>query len=225
MSVRERMERTATAVLTLCAVGMTLMVARREFWPRRTGGQAPNATTLVANWPTVASEGHRIGPESALVTLVEFADFQCPVCGTFARGALRGARARYGDSLAVVLRHWPLPYHPLAYPAARAAECAGAQGRYTEYSDALFAHQDSLGVKSFAAFAADAGVPDLKRFTACGSLSNKIADVERDTKAALALKGRGTPTVIINGEMLTGVPDSTQLDDLIRKAFARSRRG
>ena len=123
-----------------------------------------------------------------------------------------------------VFRHWPLPYHPLAYPAARAAECAGVQGKFTEFSDALYAQQDSLGVKSFAAFAADAGVPDLPRFAACGLTNDKIPEVERDTKTALALKGRGTPTIIIDGEMLAGVPDSAQLDDLIRKAFARARR-
>ncbi len=221
MSVRERLERTATAALTLCAVGMTLMVARREFWPRRTGGRAPSVTHPIANWPAVAAEGHRVGSGTARVTLVEFADFQCPVCGTFARGALRSARIRYGDSLAVVFRHWPLPYHPLAYSAAHAAECAGAQGRFTEFADALFDQQDSLGVKSFADFAADAGVADLRQFVACGSTNDKVPSVERDMKAALALRSHGTPTIIINGEMLNGVPDSIQLDALIRKAFVK----
>lgn len=224
MPTNNRMERMASGTMALCAIAMTILVARREIGPTTGRDPVSVANHPVENWQRISGEGRRFGAVDAPVTLVEFADFQCPVCGRFSRSALRGARAVFGDSLAIVFRHWPLPYHPFASPAARASECAAAQGRFMEFADTLFAHQEDLGRTSFTDFAEVAGVPDTGAFATCSRETGSIASIERDTKAALGLKGRGTPTIIVNGEMLGGVPDSLQLDQIVRQALAEARK-
>jgi protein-disulfide isomerase len=58
-----------------------------------------------------------MGPPGAKVVIIEFADFECPVCAGFVNGALRAVRSEYPNDIAIVFRHWPLEYHHLAYPA------------------------------------------------------------------------------------------------------------
>ena len=84
---------------------------------------------------------HIRGPKEALVTLLEYGDFECPYCGT-AESVVRELLSSFGDDLRYVWRHLPLTdVHPTAQLAAEAAEAAGAQGFFWEFYDALFAHQ------------------------------------------------------------------------------------
>src|SRR5690606_40079899 len=81
------------------------------------------------------------GPSDAQVTLVEFADFQCPGCKA-TTGVLKAISQKYPTQVRIVYRHFPLPQHPLAQPAAAAAEAAGAQGKFWEMHDLIFANQE-----------------------------------------------------------------------------------
>jgi protein-disulfide isomerase len=158
-----------------------------------------------------------MGPADAGVVIVEFSDFQCPVCRGFAE-RLRALRARYPRDVAIVYRHWPLEYHNQAYPAARASECAGEQGKFSEMHDILFANQDSLGLVSWRSLASRAGVPDTAVFEGCFTRPGKIPEVERDIHEVASLNGTGTPTVLVNGEQYSIPPDSAGLEVLVRKA-------
>lgn len=111
---------------------------------------------------------------------------------------------------------------PLGVHAARAAECAAAQGRFEQFHDAVYAKQDSLGLKSFASFARDAGVPDSVAFGACNDGTAPVPVVQRDIAAAGALGGTGTPTLLVNDLMLPGAPDSTRFDQYVRRALRQS---
>jgi protein-disulfide isomerase len=164
-----------------------------------------------------------MGPAHAPVTIVEFADFECPACRLVTRTALRAIRAEYPTKVAILFRHWPLSYHPHAYPAARAAECAAAQDRFAEFHDLLYKLQDSLGHKSMSGFAKDAEVPDIAAFDRCDALTDTIPIIEADIPEVTALGGTGTPTIIVNGLQLMTVPDSGSLEQLVRAAIKKAK--
>ena len=204
-------------IMMFCAIGVTAMLVHREFG--RPGIKKAQMTAQ-SDWQTYASVGHRFGPKAASVTITEFADFECPVCQKFVTGALATVRQHYPNDVAVVFSHWPHPYHRLAYPAARAAECAADQGRFEAYYEALYSHQDSLGIIPFARIAVLAGVADSQRFAKCNSRSEPVDQIEVDMRAAKALGGAGTPTILVNDMLLPGAPSEATLDSLIRKTLA-----
>jgi protein-disulfide isomerase len=214
-----------SGILVVCAVSSVAMLARREIRTDPPSGNLPGSFVekLLPGWDTLIIVGHRSGAANAKVTILEFADFECPACRGFETVALPPAMARYGDSLAIVFRHWPLPYHRFAYPTARAAECAGAQGRFEQFRQGVYAKQDSLGLKSFLSFAIESGVPDTGAFLACNASNLPVPAIDRDSAVASHLGGRGTPTVVINGHLFGFVPDSARLDSLVRVAFRRGR--
>lgn len=210
------------AVLSLAVIaGLTV---RRELFGPGAGTRSPAQQRQVADWRSYASTGHRVGPDSATVTIVEYEDFECPVCGEFNRGPFKDVASRFPGRVAVVHKHWPLPMHRLAYPAARAAECASEQGRFEEYRQLLYDKQDSLGLKTFQEFAVSAGIGDLPRFNACYSNSKRVGVIEHDINEAKALGAHGTPTLMINGLMLVGAPDSIELERYIKQAIAVASR-
>jgi len=198
-------------------------MVHRELGPKAASGAVrPLPTHLVSEFDTIANKGHRFGPADAPVTIVEFADFECPVCRGFELHTLRPVQAAYKDKVAIVYRQWPLPYHRFALPAARAAECAGAQGRFEQIHDLMFAKQDSLGLKSFAEFAVESGVADTAAFNRCAASTSPMPSVDADIAAARGLKLFGTPSIIVNGYVIGTVPDKDGLDSLIRVSLARA---
>ncbi len=225
MSLTPRLVNAANVVLIVAGISLTASVVKREFFTggsdARSGGRE---TRDIRNWREVAAVGHRRGRANSLVTIVEFADFQCPACRRFARESLRQIERVFGDTVALVFRHWPLPYHPFAYSAARAAECAGAQGRFDSAHDLLYQYQDSLGSKPFHEIARDAGVLDLSQFDKCMRGPERLPVIDADIGAARALGATGTPTIIVNGRLLGGPPDSTMLAAEIRRAITSIRR-
>lgn len=211
-----------------CAVIVTLLLIRREFFPAtipegarsgRVSWDEPFYT--VDNWAALTNEGHRVGAPDPTVTLLVFADFECPACRTFELGALRGVRNLYPERLAVVYRHFPLDFHRLAYPAAHASECAAKQQSFESFHSVLFKQQDSLGLISFESLGTEAGIPDQQAFKACFRTPGRDSLVDTDIEAAVALGLNATPTVFINGEQLPGVPDSARLSALVRTRLER----
>jgi protein-disulfide isomerase len=114
--------------------------------------------------PVNASD-HVLGTADAPVTVVEYGDFECPVCKQAAPTG-RLLIDRFPERVLFVFRHFPQEaVHPHALQAAEAAECAGAQGKFWQMHDMLFAHQDRLKAKDLHAYAQRLGL-DLARFTA-----------------------------------------------------------
>lgn len=131
--------------------------------------------------------------------------------------SVRAFRAQHPSEVALVFRNWPLPYHPFAYPAARAAECAGNQGRFTEFHDWLYSHQDSLGSISFDSLAQRLGVNDLALFHACNA-AQSVSRIDADSAVAHILGSSGTPTVVINGRRWLVAPTLDRLEALLKTA-------
>ena len=222
--MKELLSNLTTGVLVLCAVLITAAVVRREFFPppAAAAGGPSLEPRRVENARELAEGGRLLGEADAPVRIVEFSDFQCPFCARM-HPRLEALRRRHPDRVAIVYRHFPLDeIHPHARTAALAAECAGEQGRFAEMTSLLFARQDSIGVKPWAGFAAEAGVRDGAAFDACLRDGRHAAAVERDAALGRATRVEVTPTLVIGGTLYPGVLDSAALERRVAEA-ARQR--
>ena len=174
--------------------------------------------TSVEDFRRLAEFGHRDGPPNALVTIVEFADFECPYCQQ-AHGVLKDLRREFPNDLAIVFRHFPVPRHQFAMTAAIASECAASAGQFAAFHDLLFLTPDSIGVKSWDQFGLEAGIHELDEFRACVRDSTTLALVQRDQRAAAELRVSGTPTFLINDLKIEGFPGRERLFEYVREAL------
>ena len=142
------------------------------------------------------------GSPEAPVTIVEFLDFESVHCGRM-QPVLRRLLAEYGDSVRLAVRDLPLPYHRNATTAALAAACAGEQGAYWEYHDALLQQQTDLSRPALARTAARVGL-DAERFADCLDARRPASRLAADARQASALGVRTAPTFFVNGLYLKG---------------------
>jgi protein-disulfide isomerase len=146
----------------------------------------------------VSSSGHpELGPGNAPITIVEFSDFQCPFCKR-AEPTLKAVREKYGDKVKLVYMDFPLSFHPNALPAANAGRCAGAQGKFWEYHDQLFADQGKLDPADLKATAKKVGL-NTDEFDKCLDSNEYQAAIESDLAQGKKLGVDGTPSFFVNG--------------------------
>lgn len=166
----------------------------------------PNPQTRIA---VSIDDSPVMGSPSAPVTMIEFADFQCPFCSRFFSQTLPEIEKNYIDSGKVrfVYKNMPLQnLHPNARAAALAAECANEQGKFWEYHNKLFENQTSWArlagtdaAKTFKQYASDLGL-DANSFKSCLD-SGKYADkVNKDYKDGTNYGVTGTPTFFIGND-------------------------
>jgi protein-disulfide isomerase len=147
------------------------------------------------------------GPEGAPITIVEFSDFQCPACALFAREVkprLEEALVGSGQARFVYYDFPLLSLHPHAFVAARAARCAGDQGRFWDYHDELYGTQTRWGVladplEALEAIAEGLGM-DRSEFETCLNSDRHAQLITANLRLGETMRLPGTPTVIINVE-------------------------
>ena len=141
------------------------------------------------------------GPADAPITIVEFADYQCPFCAR-SEGLITQALQAYPTQARFVYKHFPLTAnHPEALPAALAAAAAQKQGKFWEMHEILFANQRALSPEQIDGYAKKIGL-DMKRFKADVDSDAVKEQVEADRRLARRAGVRGTPTVFVNGRLL-----------------------
>jgi protein-disulfide isomerase len=163
------------------------------------------------------------GKPTALVTLVEFADYQCPFCGRVAP-TIAQLEAEYGDRLRVAFKHEPLPFHPRAEPAAELAIEARAQkgdAGFWRMHETLFANQAKLSDADLEGYAAALGL-DAKRAMAAVASHKHKAVIDRDQDLAEDVKAVGTPHFFINGRRLVGAQPIEKFRALVDEAIQRA---
>jgi Na+/H+ antiporter NhaA/protein-disulfide isomerase len=170
---------------------------------------------------------HVRGSEDAPVTLVEYADFECPYCGQ-AEPVVRELVAAYGADLRYVFRHLPLTdVHEHAEMAAEAAEAAGAAGKFWEMHDRLFTGSAALQHQDLLRYAEELGL-DVDRFAEDVDSRRFALRVARDVESAEVSGAAGTPTFFINGRRHHGAYDidalRTVIDREARAAAAAAAR-
>ena len=166
-----------------------------------------NTKALIGDAPVMGASDRKI-------VMVGFSDFQCPFCAT-ANKSVKQFMAKHKDKVTLVYKHFPLTQiHPEALPAARAAWAANKQGKFWEYQDALFANQAKLS-ETFYLETATGLKLDINKFNA----DRKIADnfIVEDFKLGRKLGIDGTPTFIINGEVVTGAASLADLENALAK--------
>jgi protein-disulfide isomerase len=165
----------------------------------------------------VSPHDHVRGPSSALVTLVEYGDFECPFCAR-AFPVVRALESRFAEHLRFVFRHNPRAYaHPHAPQAAEAGEAAADQGKFWEMHDMLFSHQNALEENDLIEYAKKIGL-DVEKFTAALRSRVHSARVRADELGGVKSHVISTPTFFINGLRFNDKPDLDTLTAAIDAA-------
>lgn len=191
------------------AAGVLAATAAIIIW--MTSGPAPKpAAVEVAGLKTGTAEVRPgdwiIGGADAVVTLIEYSDFQCPACRSYFP-AVKQLHREFGKRLRVVYRQYPLwQIHKNARIASRAAEAAGLQGKFWEMHDRLFERQSEWSgmenpADQFAVYARDLDL-DTGRFR--NDLGSRTVDdaIREDTESGARLHIRATPTFFLNGRFI-----------------------
>jgi len=166
----------------------------------RQPGAAPAGDTTVYKVPL--EEAPIRGPGSALVTIVEFSDYQCPFCSR-AHNTMLELEKQYEGKIRIAMKQHPLDFHPNAKPASLAALAAGEQGKYWEMHDKIFANQQNLDANTFEGYAKDLGL-NVDKWKADQQAAKFQALINKDTALAMQIGATGTPAFFINGRKVSG---------------------
>src|ERR1700760_2237017 len=145
----------------------------------------------------IVSRDHVRGPESAVVTLLEYGDYTCPRCNE-ARFIVRRLEAVLRDRMRFVFRNYPMSSLEVqSKRAAEAAETSGAQNKFWEMHDLLFNQQHALSDKHFRVYATQCGL-DMERFNRDMALHTFDSRVREDILSGDQSGVSDTPTFFIN---------------------------
>jgi protein-disulfide isomerase len=167
----------------------------------------------------VTAGDHVQGSDAAPVTLIEYADYECPY-SRIAYRVIKGVQQELGDQLRFVYRNFPLrEIHPHAQHAAEAAEAAASQGRFWEMHDHLFEHQRALDDEHLHQHAATLGL-EIETFDRDMAQHRHARKIDRDLRDGVQSGVRATPTFFINAVRHEGSLDRNSLLSMIREAHA-----
>jgi protein-disulfide isomerase len=141
------------------------------------------------------------GASNSHVTLLEYADYECPYCQQI-QPVLDKIEAEFKGKLTFAYKDYPLPMHANAQKAAEAAHCAGVQGKYWEYHDQMDANK-RLDPASLKGYASDLKL-DTAAFDSCLATGQQAEVVKENFAEAQALGLQGTPTLFVNGRYISG---------------------
>lgn len=208
-SWRSWLETASTLAITILAVALTWTTlwsssARAPSGTRPATKVKPTSPSLPSQ--PVSLDGAELrGKADAPITMIEYADYQCPYCGAFARNTLPALTSAYLDKGTVLFAFQNMPLtsiHPFAQGAASAAVCAGRQHKFWEMHDALFADQKALDQPAILARVNTLGL-DRRAFDSCLK-SVATAQVGGDITRGEALDIHGTPTFYFGIRLPTG---------------------
>lgn len=161
-----------------------------------------------------------LGPAKAPVTIVEFADYQCPFCHQ-AQGTVDEVLRRYAGKVRFVHLDFPLDgLHPRATPAARASRCAGEQGKFWEYHRGLLTVMTELSDADLKKHAENAGL-DVTAFASCLAQPGADAAIRASLEEGRRLGVTATPTFFLNGRRLVGAKQLPDFVAIIEEELAR----
>ncbi len=187
---------------------------------------APSAPAAPSAPVKVDATGPSMGKDNAPVTIIEFSDFQCPFCKRFNDQTMGQLKTNYIDTgkARIVFRHYPLPFHQNAPKAHEASMCADDQDKFWEFHDILFAKGagdgTGLAVADLKQYAADLKL-DTTKFNSCldsGKYTKYVAD---DMAAGSAAGVSGTPSFVINGQLVVGAQPYSVFAAAIDAALAK----
>ncbi len=181
--------------------------------------RAQQTVTITLAPPSVKldTQNAQIVSAKSPVTLVEFADYECPYCQKVAAD-VKKLKADFGDKLNLTYKDFPLQMHARAEKAAEGAKCANEQGKFWEFHDELF-HSKELDVDQLKA-QAKALQLDMTAFDKCLDSGAETAAVDKERKEGLKLGITGTPSFFINGHYMSGALDYAALRQIVEQQLA-----
>ena len=193
--------------IVILILGLFAAIALAAFLTRGTSGEPPSGTVNLQTSGSGSTNNLRVkGPDDAVVTLIEYGDYQCPTCGIF-HPVVAELMEQFQTQLKLEFHHYPLTsLHPNALPAAIATEAAAEQDAFWEMHDVLFELQSQWANHTnpqqvFALYAERLGL-DRELFDAAYQSGGAEARVLADMQRAQQMQLPGTPTFFIDGEMI-----------------------
>ena len=189
--------------------------------PPMPGAQQPEDANKV--YDIDLGKSYAKGPKDAPVTIVDFADFQCPFCG---RGnqTMKQVLDAYPGKIRFVFKAKILEFHQKARPAHRASLAAGEQGKFWEMYDLIFSNQQDMSEDTYVKYAEQLKL-NVNKFKADMESAKYDQFLDDEGKQADALGVRGTPTFFINGRQIRGAQPfenfKTVIDDELAKKGAK----
>jgi protein-disulfide isomerase len=172
----------------------------------------------------------QLGRADAKVTIIEFGDYQCPLCRAFWRDTLPQIKKEYVETgrVRIVFRDFPIQdAHPEATVTAMAAECAEDQGKYWEFHDKVFREQDRRGrdvirysARDVRRWATEIGL-EAAAFNECLDSERHKAEVQKDYKDGADVGMNGTPVFFINGRALVGAHPFATFQKIIEEELRK----
>lgn len=191
------MKLTSESKFLLGVLLATVIIIAGAFWVFSKPAKPLDKNLLVP--PTA----HTFGNSQAKIYLVEFSDFQCPACGAF-EPAVETIMTKDKDKLLFVYRHFPLPQHGNAIPAARAAEAAAKQEKFWEMHNLLFANQTNLSADTYTSLAQQLKL-DMTKFKSDMQAADVANLVSSDVAFGNSIAIDATPTFFLNGTKINPV--------------------
>ncbi len=163
-----------------------------------------------------------LGNKDALVTIIEFSDFECPYCRRV-QPTLKRLMKEYEGQVRLVFRDFPLSFHKNAQKAAEAAQCAGDQDKFWPYHDKLF-EQTALAPKDLKKYASELEL-DMDKFNACLDGDKYAQEVKADMQDGQNAGVNSTPSFFVNGQPLNGAVPYERFQELVEAAIAQNQNG
>jgi protein-disulfide isomerase len=181
--------------------------------------------------PKLTAMGHVEGSDSAQLEVIEFADFECPICGQFATLTEPDIRTHLIDSGVVRLRYmdFPLSQHRNTWNAHRAAWCAGDQGKFWPMHDAIYRYQDSWNTeatdnpdKVLAGIAKGIGL-NMDQYSACIAAKKYQAQLQANEMEAERRHVDATPTFVFGNTVIANYLTYDQFNAQVKQALAAKK--
>lgn len=190
-----------------------------QFSTRVTRGKIPPIDPTLAAELTDTNDP-ALGTDTPEITIVEFADFECPYSRE-AFSVVREMAAKYGNKVRIVYRDFPLDeIHSRARRAALSANCAGAQNKFWQMHDKIYQHADALSDSDLMGYAEEVGL-NMTLFSSCLLGGEMQKEIDLDLASGVALGVTGTPTFFINGKKVEGAIPRATFDQLLKSALTK----
>ena len=207
--------------LTICLAAVVIGVPGFVYLSQHeTPPAAPPPTSVAMEERLVRPDSHVTGNPQASVTVVEWGDFQCPVCG-MAEGVAHEIRQKYASQVRFVFRQFPLErIHSHALKAAEASECSAEQGKFWEMVGKLYSGDRDLSDEALVRYARELGL-DMGRYEGCLDSGATVARIHRDVEDGRALGVRATPTFFVGDVRFEGSLRMDQFQQLLGRELGR----
>src|SRR3954453_5355466 len=186
--------------------------------------------------PTTAKladvKGYALGRPDAPLTMVEFTDLQCPFCRQYASVTFAEIKKNWIDTgkLRYISHDFPLDFHPQAMAAARAARCAGEQGKFWDMRFNLVTNANVLSAEYITKTAGDLKL-DSKAFATCTASAKFDAEIQADQQEGAKIGVGGTPTFVLGkttattleGPMIVGAMPYAQFDAKLKELLGAAK--